>query len=135
MRRPSVIAAALAVVIARCQSGTATLEPAAACARFDLDAVRDSIRAVSGWTATARGALLRGEVVTFEEARTVRFIAPDKMFIESGGDGVVVTREWYIGDRAWLPKSPGQPDRHGIPFRGDETRAFAMPLVDAHFPG
>jgi hypothetical protein len=135
MGRYPAIAAAVAVAIGGCQSTGPTLAPAA-CGGFDLDAVRKSVRALPGWTATSRGTLERGGQTTLDEARIVRFVAPDQMMIEWRAGDETTGREWYLGNRAWLPTGPGLPEQNGIVFPpANDTRAAAMPLTDVDLPG
>jgi hypothetical protein len=130
------IAAAIGVALGGCQSTGPTLDPAPACARFDLDAVRASVRALPGWTATTRGKLERGGRTTLDETYIVLFVAPDKMMIESGAGDEIASREWYLGNRAWLIPRMGQPEENGtvVPWT-DKKRADAMPLNALDLPG
>ncbi len=127
--------AAVAVVFGGCQSTEPSVDPAVACGSFDLEAVRASVHALPGWTATTRGALMRGGLTTYEETQIVRFVAPDRMMIEWPSDGELATREWYLRDRAWLAKIPGQPAQNGVPFFGDDIRTLRTPPIEVDLEG
>jgi hypothetical protein len=94
------------------------------------------VRALPGWTATTRGKLERGGRTTLEETYIVLFVAPDKMMIGSGAGDEIASREWYLGNRAWLIPRMGQPEENGtvVPWT-DEKRADAMPLANLDLPG
>jgi hypothetical protein len=124
------------LAIGGCRSTGPTLDPAFACGQIDLDAVRESVRALPGWTATSRGTLQRGGQTELDQTRVVRFVAPDKMMIEWQVDGEITGQEWYLGNRAWLPTGPGLPKQNGVVWpSADGTRAAATPLADVDLPG
>ncbi len=130
------LAGAIVVTLGACGANAPAPDPAVACAQFDLAAVRASVRALPGWTAATRAALDRGGQPVMTQAIVVHFVAPDQMMVETGSNDVLERREWYLGDRAWLPPEVGQPAQNGVPYpRGDQVRAAAMPLAELDFPG
>lgn len=124
------------MVIAGCQPTEPPFDAAAACARLDLAAVRDSVRALPGWTATTNGKVTEGAQTRVDQTRIVRFVAPDQMLIEWRGRDGITSREWYLGARAWLDKQPGMPEQYGVAFpEANRIRASAMPPIDSGIPG